>query len=314
MSAPPSTTSTSSTPAPPEPSPVSSSTAPPAPSRSRNLTVSTNGATGVRLNNAGTVSFAAAGNISITTASAAGLLATGGGATGVNMGTSEFDAITVTGSGTRRREHDQHHRQHHVRRPRAHHHQRRHPRLRALERGHRVRPRAGTQNVSATGGPAVDVTGTTVSTLAFEAVSSANSINDGINLAGLGAGTFTATSGTITGAERHRLRPRRRQRRRHLPGRDHERYREAPPRSAGARGGTVTLSGPITETGDLDTTTENGGIAVTGNSGGSTVVSNATKTFNTRRGPRDRHGHERRPHAHPLRRQPRHRHHERPGI
>ena len=33
-----------------------------------NLTVSTNGATGVRLNNAGTVTFAAAGNISITTA------------------------------------------------------------------------------------------------------------------------------------------------------------------------------------------------------------------------------------------------------
>ena len=36
-----------------------------------NLTVNTNGATGVRLNNAGTVTFAATGNISITTANAA---------------------------------------------------------------------------------------------------------------------------------------------------------------------------------------------------------------------------------------------------
>ena len=56
--------------------------------------------------------------------------------------------------------------------------------------------------------------------------------------------------------------------------------RAAPPRSAGRTGGTVTFSGPITETGDADAQ-ENGGIAVTGNTGGSTVVSNATKTFNT---------------------------------
>ena len=131
---------------------------------------------------------------------AAGLLATGGGATGVNLGTSKFDAITVTGSGaggvsmtnttgnttfgdlaltttsgaT--------------------------PAF-ALSNAGTVSVRAaGTQNVIATGGPAVDVTGTTVSTLAFDAVSSTNSINDGINLDGLGTGTFTAASGTITGA------------------------------------------------------------------------------------------------------------------
>ena len=49
-----------------EPSPVSSSTRTTGTFNVSNLTVSTNGATGVRLNNAGTVIFAAAGNISIT--------------------------------------------------------------------------------------------------------------------------------------------------------------------------------------------------------------------------------------------------------
>ena len=62
-------------------------------------------------------------------------------------------------------------------------------------------PSAGTTNVSATGGPAVDVTGTTVSTLSFDAVSSTSSANDGINLDGLGTGTFSAANtDTITGA------------------------------------------------------------------------------------------------------------------
>ena len=40
-----------------------------------NLAVATTGATGVRLNNAGTVTFAPTGNISITTSGAAGLIA-----------------------------------------------------------------------------------------------------------------------------------------------------------------------------------------------------------------------------------------------
>ena len=57
-----STTSTSSTPAPPARSPGSSSTAPPARSTSPTSPSATNGATGVRLNNAGTVNFASAGD------------------------------------------------------------------------------------------------------------------------------------------------------------------------------------------------------------------------------------------------------------
>jgi hypothetical protein len=60
-------------------------------------------------------------------------------------------------------------------------------------------PAAGTANVSINGGPAVDVTGTPGASLAFDDVDSANSASDGINLAGMGAGTFSAGSGsTIT--------------------------------------------------------------------------------------------------------------------
>ena len=59
-----------------------------------NLTVSSSGATGVRLNGAGTVSFAAAGTVSIASAGARGL-----DATGTSMGASTFDSVTVTGSG-----------------------------------------------------------------------------------------------------------------------------------------------------------------------------------------------------------------------
>ena len=64
-----------------------------------NLAVSTSGATGVRLNSAGTVNFASAGTISITSSGAAGLVATGG-VGGTSMGNSTFDSITVTGSGS----------------------------------------------------------------------------------------------------------------------------------------------------------------------------------------------------------------------
>jgi hypothetical protein len=60
-------------------------------------------------------------------------------------------------------------------------------------------PAAGTSDVSIDGGPAIDVTGTPGASLSFDDVDSANSASDGINLAGLGAGTFSAGPGsTIT--------------------------------------------------------------------------------------------------------------------
>ena len=58
-----------------------------------NITVSTTDATGVRLNASGTVTFAAAGLVTITTAGAKGL-----DVTNTNLGTSTVDTISVTGS------------------------------------------------------------------------------------------------------------------------------------------------------------------------------------------------------------------------
>ena len=225
---------------------------------------------GVRLNNAGTVNFTPAGTISIATAGAAGLSATG-----TNMGTSTFDAITVTASGsggvnmsgttgtttfaalsltTTSGA----------------------PAAFGLSNAGTVSVQAaGTANVSATGGPAVDVTGTSGATLDFDAVSSTNSANDGINLAGLGTGTFSATAGTIAGAAGIAF---------DLDGGSGTvTYPGALNDGAGATaditsrgGGAVTLSGAIADTNDTG-----GGITVTGNTAGSTTFSNASKVINT---------------------------------
>ena len=238
-----------------------------------NLVVN-NSATGVLLTNAGTTDF---GTTTITSAGAPGLVASG--AT-TNMSTSTFDAITVTGSGTggvsmtnttgtttfsalsltttsgAT------------------------PAFLLSNAGTVTVSAAGTANVSATGGPAVDVTGTAGATLAFDAVSSTNSANDGINLAGLGTGTFSAASGTISGAAGIAF---------DLDGGSGTvtypgtiaNGQGSTAEITGRSGGTVTLSGSITESGDSDATQENGGIAVTGNTGGSTAITNATKTLNT---------------------------------
>ena len=159
---------------------------------------SNNNATGVLLNNAGTANFTPAGTITITSAGAPGLAATN-----TNMGTSTFDAITVTGSATGGVS---------ITNPTN-------PTPGTTTFGDLSLtttggtgfllnnagtvsvPAAGTANVNATGGPAVDVTGTAGATLAFDDVDSTNSTGDGVNLAGLGAGTFTAnSSSTITNA------------------------------------------------------------------------------------------------------------------
>ena len=235
-----------------------------------NFTVSTNGATGVRLNNAGTVSFASTGTISITTAGARGL-----DATGTNMGTSTLDAITITGSGnggvsmtnttgsttfgdlalTT------------TSGPAA--------AFLLSNAGTVSVPGAGTANLSATGGPAVDVTGTSGATLAFDGVDSTNSANDGINLDGLGAGTFSAASGDIGGAAGVAF---------DLNGGSGDvtypgslgNGTGATAEITGRSGGAVSLSGTIADTNDAG-----GGITVSSNTGGSTTFSAATKTLDT---------------------------------
>ena len=62
-------------------------------------------------------------------------------------------------------------------------------------------PAGGVSNVAITGGPAIDVSGAPGASLTFSDADSTNSTSDGINLVGLGAGTFVAGSGSaITNA------------------------------------------------------------------------------------------------------------------
>ncbi len=233
------------------------------------------GATGVRLNNAGTANFAPAGTISITTSGAKGLEASG---TSLGAG-SVFDAITVTGSsagavsmvnttgtttfanldlttssGAT-------------------------PAFRLSNAGDVTVAGGGTANVSATGAAAIDVSATPGPTLAFDNVSVVSSGASGIILDGLGSGTFSASGGTLAGVASgvgsvaFNLNG----------GSGDVTYGGTIADGSGGSalvrnrtGGVVTLSGTITDGPDV-----NGGPAVLLNSGGSTVFSGATKTFST---------------------------------
>ncbi|MFC7493159.1 MULTISPECIES: Ig-like domain-containing protein [unclassified Nocardioides] len=245
------------------------------------LTVDTSAATsppadanGVRLVNAGTVTFADAGTVQITTKGAPALYALQ-----VNMGAgSHFDAISVTGSTTG-----------------------------AVQMGAvtgsttfgaldlntsggptaafavsnsgfvRIRPEA-TANVHAYGGPAVDVTGTSGAQLNFDRVRSNDSATDGVNLAGLGGGVFSATDPTswLLRAAGTTF---------DLDGGSGEvtfagTLAEATGPIAditGRTGGAVTLSGDLV---DKDPNV-GGGINLSGNTGGSTTFSAARKEIYT---------------------------------
>jgi hypothetical protein len=234
------------------------------------LTVSTNGATGVRLNNAGTVNFTSASTITIASNAARGLDATG---PTTNLGASTFDSITVTGSGnggvsmsgttgtttfgdlslattggTA---------------------------FLLSSAGDVTVLDGGTANVNANGGPAINVTGTAGASLRFDQVSSASSTTDGINLAGLGSGTFSATGGSISGAAGYAI---------DLDGGSgNVTYPGGIADGSGGTaditgrtGGTVTVSGAITDGADAA-----GGISLSGNTGGATTFGNAAKTLNT---------------------------------
>lgn len=234
------------------------------------LVVDTTGAVGVRLANAGTVAFEGAGTISITTAGARALAVTG-----TALGTSVFDDITVTGSSsggvllsgttgtTTFTDLD----------------------LATtsgaagafvLDNAGTVGvPTSGDADVTAQGGPAVDVTAT-VATLAFDDVTSTGSATSGITLTGLGTGSFSAVTGSISGAAGTAF---------VVAGASSGDVTFPGPIGDGAgntasisgrTGGEVTLSGTLTDGPDAA-----GGIAVSSNSGGSTLFSGATKSFTT---------------------------------
>jgi hypothetical protein len=254
-----------------------------------NLTVDNSGATtptsadsGVNLNNAGTVNFASSGTISIKTSGAPGLTATNGAGTTSFGAGSVFDDITValsgtggvslngttgtvtlgdgagtdldltTSSGAT-------------------------PALNIVNAGSVSVPSAGVSNLDATGGAALNITGTSGATLALDAVSSTNSASQGINISGLGAGTFTAASGSLggytgtgfvlnggTGTITY-------------PGTFNNGAGDtANISNRGASAGAVTLNGNINDSNDAG-----GGIAVSNNTSGNIVFGGSTKTLNT---------------------------------
>ncbi|WP_430645155.1 beta strand repeat-containing protein [Agromyces sp. GXS1127] len=133
---------------------------------------------------------------------------------------------------------------------------------------------AGTADITAAGGPAVHVLGSSGSTLAFDSVSS-TSPTYGVSLSSFGTGTFSASGGTLTsGGAAFDI----------AGGSGDIGYGGTIGDGAGTlsarvqdrTGGTVTVSGPITDGPDAG-----GGILLTGNTGGATVFSGATKTLST---------------------------------
>ncbi len=136
---------------------------------------------------------------------------------------------------------------------------------------------AGSDTVSATGGPALDIRNSDGSQFSFDSASSTNSAGDGINLdtnlttpVVIDAGAISGAAGiavdingggaggdvTFAGA-----------------------INDGPGQSAevtGRDGGAVTLSGNIADSGDAG-----GGISVNGNATGSTTFSGASKVLNT---------------------------------
>ena len=242
-----------------------------------NLDVDTR-STGVRIHDAGSVSFTPAGDISITANGGPGLLASD-----TSMGTSTFDDMTVTnstgggltllnltgttnigdGAGTD---------------------------LDVTTTGgsaiaadavqNLTVDAAGTDVVHASGGPAVDVRNSSGAVLHFEDADSSGSATDGVNLDALGSGTFSAGSAsTISGAAGIAF---------DVNGGSGSvdfdgtiANGEGTTADVTNRNGNTSLDGPITDTGDVDGTQETA-INLSGNGGGAvTSITNATKTLST---------------------------------
>ena len=137
-------------------------------------------------------------------------------------------------------------------------------------------PAGGTANLKATNGSALEINGSAGSSLAFDEVTSTGSSTHGIYIGDSGTGTFSATSGELSGSDLPAFR---------LSGGSGDvSYGGAISDGtalnnveiSGRTGGTVTMSGPVTDGPD-----DGGGIWIAGNSGGSTVISGATKQLDT---------------------------------
>jgi hypothetical protein len=237
---------------------------------------------GVKLNNTGTVNFATTGTISITTNGGPGLVASGTGSATSLGSASTFDDITVTnsgaggvslnsttGSGTAFGDGTGNDLQLTTVSGST-------AAFSAQTAGSFSVPSAGQSDVSATGGPAVDVVSSSGSTMDFDGVSSTNSANDGINIDSIGTGTFSATSGTIGGEAGTGFDLNGGSGAITYPGTFNNGSGSLVAEVTGRSGGVVSLSGSISDTNDAG-----GGLNVASNTGGSTVLSGATKQFNT---------------------------------
>ncbi|HKP89932.1 MAG TPA: tandem-95 repeat protein [Thermoleophilaceae bacterium] len=141
-------------------------------------------------------------------------------------------------------------------------------------------PSGGTADLHASGGPAADITTASGSNFDLDDVDSANSANDGINIDGLGAGTFSATSGDIGGADGISFDLNGGSGKVSYPGDIDDGDGTSAVEITGRSGGTgvngVTLSGPIADSNDVG-----GTINVSSNTGGDITLSNASKQVNT---------------------------------
>ncbi|MEO6713080.1 MAG: Ig-like domain-containing protein, partial [Mycobacteriales bacterium] len=249
--------------------------------RFSNTTVQNGGsatAIGVRVNNAGTVQFAQAGTNTITTTGAKAL-----DVASTSMGTSEWDDITVTGSGTGA-----------IRLSSATGTTRlgdgsgtdlalqttsgATPALDIASSTTTTVDAGGSDTVDATGGPALDIRNTNASTFNFDSVSSSNSAGDGLNLDTNLTSPVTATGGAISGAAGIAVDVNG-----GGTGGGDVVYPGAINNGAGQTaeitgrdGGSVTLNGNIADSNDAG-----GGIVVSANSGGAMTFGGASKVLST---------------------------------
>ncbi|MFC7503971.1 beta strand repeat-containing protein [Nocardioides sp. GCM10030258] len=240
-----------------------------------NVAITTTGQPGVVLNSAGTVNFPAAGAVTVATTGGKAL-----DATSTNLATSVFDSITVTGSssgGVRLSSTTGA------------------PRLgdgvgtdlslqttsgaaAALDiasTDNVMVDAAGTDAISATGGPALDIRNSNGSSYTFDTVNSTNSANDGINLDTNLVSPVDANAGAISGAAGIAVDVNGGAAVVNFAGAVNDGFGQSV-EVTGRTGGVVTLSGSI-----ADGTDAGGGIVVNANFGGSTTFSGTSKILNT---------------------------------
>lgn len=139
-------------------------------------------------------------------------------------------------------------------------------------------PASATAKIIATNGPAVHAAASSGSNLSFDEVTSTNSGVYGINIDQIGAGTFSAASGVLSGGTSGMTQFR------VVGGSGDISYggsiADGPAATSvdirNRTGGTVTLSGSITDGSDAG-----GGIVVANNTGGATVLSGPSKHLET---------------------------------